>query len=90
MIVKLLFQLVIGLLNLVFGWVNFPDMPEVITTALDTLLEAMASGLGLLWLIVPRELVLAGLPVILIVENFDKIYSVTMWILKKIPFLGMK
>ena len=90
MLVKLLFQLVIGLLNIVFGWVNFPDMPEAIVSALDTLLNAISSGLSFLWLIVPRELVLVLLPVILVVENFDKLYSVVMWILKKIPFLGMK
>ena len=90
MLVKLLFQLVIGLMNIVFGWVDFPDMPAAIVNALETLLDAMSTGLGFVWLIFPRELVLVALPVILIVENFDKLYSVVMWILKKIPFLGMK
>ena len=90
MIVKLLFELVIGLLNIVFGWVNFPDMPDAIVNALDTLLNAMISGIGFLWLIFPRDLVIVLLPVVLIVENFDKLYSVVMWILKKIPFLNMK
>ena len=90
MLVKLLFELVIGLLNIVFGWVDFPDMPAAIASALDTMLEVIAGAMGFVWLIVPRELVLVGLPTILIVENFDKLYSVVMWILKKIPFLGMK
>lgn len=90
MIIKLLFELVIGLLELVFGWVSFPQMPEAVTAALDTLLNAMAAAMGFVWLIVPRELVLVALPVILVVENFDKLYSVIIWILKKIPFLGMQ
>lgn len=90
MIVKLLFELIINLLNIVFGWVSFPQMPEAVTTALDTLLQAMASAMGFVWLIVPRELVLVVLPVVLVVENFDKLYSVVMWVLKKIPFLGMQ
>lgn len=90
MIIKLLFELIISLLNLLFGWVSFPPMPEAVTVALGTLLDAMASAMGFIWLIVPRELVLVVLPVVLVVENFDKLYSVIMWILKKIPFLGMK
>lgn len=90
MIVKLLFELIIGLLELLFGWVNFPDMPVAIVTALNTLLDAISSAMGFIWLIVPRELVLVGLPVILILENFDKLYSVIMWILRKIPFLGIQ
>lgn len=90
MIVKLLFELVIGLLNIVFGWVDFPDMPEAIVNSLITFLDVIKGAMGFVWLIVPRDLVMVGLPVILIVENFDKVYSVIMWILKKIPFLGMK
>lgn len=90
MIIKLLFELIINLLELVFGWVSFPQMPVEVTNALDVLLDAMGSAMGFVWLIVPRGLVLVVLPVILVVENFDKLYSVIMWILKKIPFLGMK
>lgn len=90
MILKLLFQLVIGLLNIVFGWVNFPDMPDIIVNTIDSFLAALSSGLAFVWLVIPRELVMIGLPVILIVENFDKLYSIMMWILRKIPFLGMK
>lgn len=43
-----------------------------------------------MWLIVPRELVLVVVPVILVLSNFDKLYTVIMWILRKIPFLGIK
>lgn len=90
MIVKLLFEMVLGLLNIVFGWVSFPPMPEEITAACDILLDSMAGAMGFIWLIVPRELVLVILPIVLVLENFDKLYSIVMWILKKIPFLGMK
>ena len=90
MIVKLLFELVINLLEFVFGWVSFPQMPEVVTSSLEVVVGVMADAMGFVWLIIPRELVIAVLPVILVVENFDKLYSIVMWILKKIPFLGMK
>lgn len=90
MIIKLLFELIIGLLEIVFSWVSFPPMPEAVTNAFDVVLNAISNAMGFVWLVVPRELVLVVIPVILVVENFDKLYSIVMWILKKIPFLGMK
>lgn len=90
MIIKLLFELVLTILNFMFGWVNFPDMPPIITEALDIVMQAISMGIGFVWLIVPKELVLAAIPIIIVVENFDMMYSMVMWVLKKIPFLGMK
>lgn len=90
MIIKLLFELIISLLELVFGWVHFPQMPEQLVGYIDYFFDIIGQAMGFIWLIVPRELVLVGLPIILVVENFDKLYSVVMWILKKIPFLGMQ
>lgn len=90
MIIKLLFEFIIGFLELIFGWVSFPPMPEIVTSSVDVLFQAIESAMGFVWLIVPKPIVVAVLPVILVVENFDKVYSIVMWILKKIPFLGMK
>lgn len=90
MILELLCNLVLGLLEFIFGWVSFPALPASIDSAINTVLYYIEMGMGVVWLIVPRGLVLAGLPIILVVENFDRLYSITMWIIKKIPFLGMK
>ena len=90
MLVEMLFRFVIGFLNTVFGWVSFPEMPQVVTSAIDELMWYIYEGIGFVWLVVPRGLVLAVLPVILIVENFDRLYSIVMWSVKKIPFLGMQ
>lgn len=90
MIIKGLFSLIIGLLEVVFGWVSFPQMPEAVDNAFQSLLGYMEAGIGFVWLIVPRDLVLVVLPVVLVLSNFDKLYSVIMWILRKIPFLGIQ
>lgn len=90
MIIKGLLSLILSLLEILFGWVSFPHMPAPIVTAVDTLMGAIADAVGFIWLIVPRELVIVGIPIILVLENFDKLYSVIMWILKKIPFLGLQ
>lgn len=90
MIIKGLFSLIIALLNIVFGWVNLPAMPAAVDEAFTLLLSYMQAGIGFVWLIVPRELVLVVVPVILILSNFDKLYTVVMWVLRKIPFLGIE
>ena len=90
MILKLLFELVIGLLEIVFGWVSFPQLPSAVMDGIYNMLAFLRSGMGFVWLIIPRELVLVVLPIVLIIDNFDRLYSVVMWILKKIPFLGIK
>ena len=90
MIIKGLFSLIIALLNIVFGWVCLPAMPSAVDEAFNMLLSYMQSGIGFVWLIVPRDLVLVVIPVILILSNFDKLYTVVMWVLRKIPFLGIQ
>lgn len=90
MIIKGLFSLIISLLRIVFGWVSLPAMPAAVDDAFQMLLTYIGQGMGFVWLIVPQPLVLAVLPVVLILSNFDKLYSVIMWILRKIPFLGIQ
>ncbi len=90
MIIKGLFSLIISLLNIVFGWVNLPAMPAEVDAAFTTLLSYMGQGIGFVWLVVPRQLVLVVVPVILVLSNFDKLYTVVMWVLRKIPFLSIE
>ena len=90
MILKLLFELVLGLLEIVFSWVHFPSMPEVITNVIDMTFEYMEQGLSILFFFVDNQLILTLLPIVIVIENFDKLYSITMWIMRKIPFLGIK
>lgn len=90
MIIKGLFSLIISLLNIVFGWVSLPAMPSAVDDAFNLLLQYMGNMMGFVWLIVPREMVLVVIPVILVLSNFDKLYTVVMWVLRKIPFLGIE
>lgn len=90
MILELLFEFILLFLDLIFGWVSFPQIPDTIIYYVDYLFTYMGMGMRFISLFVNMELVKVCLPIILLVENFDKLYSVVMWILKKIPFLGMQ
>lgn len=90
MILKLLFELLLGILQFAFSWVSLPAVPVIVEESVDLVLKYMCQGMGLVYLVVDKNLVLVLLPVVLALENFDKLYSVVMWILKKIPMLNIK
>mgnify|MGYP003202203910 CR=1 FL=1 len=65
-------------------------VPDQIVSIVDRVLLYVKSGLGLLWLFVPFELVKVMIPLVIAVVNFDKLYSFAVWVLKKIPMLGIE
>jgi hypothetical protein len=90
MIVKGLLELVFGLLQIVFAPINLPDLPEGIANVLDELIDVLAGAVGLFGIFVDLTVVRWLIPVVLIIVNFDKIWNVIMFILRKIPFLGIE
>ena len=90
MIIQGLLNVVKFLINIIFGWIHLPAVPDQIVSIVDRILLYVKSGLGLLWLFVPFELVKAMIPLVIAVVNFDKLYSFAVWVLKKIPMLGIE
>lgn len=86
MVLKAIFELILGLLKLVFGFLpNIPQLPESITNSLNTVFDTIFNNLDLLGLFVRVETIKILVPLLIIVINFEHIYHFTMWILKKIP-----
>lgn len=90
MIIKGLFELVYALLSIVFAPINLPDLPEGIQSVFDDFLDIIISGVDLASLIIDFNVVKWLVPIVIAVANFDKIWSAIMFILKKIPFLGIE
>lgn len=89
MIISALLNVVKGLINVLFGWVQLPAVPEEVASVVDTVFTYMGQGLGILWIFVPQQLVLVLLPLVIVVHNFDHLYKLGMWILRKIPMVGI-
>lgn len=86
MILKVIFDLILGLLKLVFGLLpDIPPLPASITTSLNNVFDAIFGHLDLLGLFVRIDTIKLLVPLVIIVINFEHIYHFTMWILKKIP-----
>ncbi|XBX10105.1 hypothetical protein QMP26_19870 [Enterocloster clostridioformis] len=90
MILQAVFDLVAALLKLVFGWINLPDMPSAVTSVIDELFTCIQGGMGIISVFVDMSIVKILLPVLLIVVNFEHVWKFTMFILRKIPFLGIE
>ena len=45
---------------------------------------------GLITLFVRWQTVCIGIPLLILIINFEKVYDGIMWIIRKIPFLGMQ
>lgn len=90
MIVSSILDLLKFLITTIFGILpNIPAMPTDLTNGINTFLDIIFDNVGLLGLFVPINVMKIAIPIAIVIINFDHIYKLTLWILKKIPMLGM-
>lgn len=90
MILETILNIIKILLQVVFGWINLPPFPEELTSSIDTFLDLIFSNISLLGFFVRPITLTVAIPILIILLNFDDVYKLTMWILRKIPFLNIK
>lgn len=90
MIIESVLNLFSSALKLIFAWISIPDAPEQVQEVVDQLITYMQSGIGFLYIIFDMSLVKALLPFVLIVANFEHVYQLVMYVLRKIPFVGIE
>lgn len=90
MILEALLNLVFGLLQVCFGWISIPAFPETLTSSIDTFLSLIFDNITLLGFFIRPLTLTIVIPILIILLNFEEVYKITMWILRKIPFLGMQ
>lgn len=87
MILEALLNLVFLLLKIVFGWISLPAFPESLASSIDTFLSLIFDNITLLGFFVRPLTISIVVPILIILLNFEELYKITMWILRKIPFL---
>lgn len=90
MIIKALMELIYNLFAILTAPINIPGLPEDVKTMITSALEYIQMGLGLLanWTDLPYLLVLFG--IVAAVDVGMLLYKLVMWVLAKIPMLGIK
>lgn len=68
---------------------NLPAFPASLDAAIQTFESLIFDNLSLLGLFVNVETLKVAVPLFVVIVNFDKLYRLTMWVIKKLP-LGIK
>lgn len=89
MIVSSVLNLFVGMLELVFGWIQLPDLPESIMSIIHTMFGYITGSIGLLGVFVDMDVVMVLIPLSIAVARFDDLWKMTMFVLRKIPFVNI-
>ena len=90
MIIKGLLELIFGLLQIVFAPINLPDLPEAIQNVLDGLVDVLGSAVGLFAIFFDMSVVRVLIPLVIVIVNFERVWNLILFILRKIPFIGIE
>ncbi len=90
MIISAILELIFTALKLIFS--ILPNLPPVnfLETLLTFVNDILAPGIGLLCFFVRPSTLITGLTLFILIFSFKYSYSMIVWVLRKIPFLGMK
>ncbi len=89
MIVSSVLNLFVGMLELVFGWIQLPNLPDSIMSIIDTVFGYITGSIGLLGVFVDLDVVMVLIPLAIAVARFDDLWKMTMFVLRKIPFVNI-
>lgn len=89
MIIESVLNLFANALKLIFDWISLPSVPAEVTAIIDQFYGYLRAGMGFVFLWFNMDLVKIMLPLLIAVINFDKVYRLIMFVLRKIPFLGI-
>lgn len=90
MILEAILNLFKTLLYTCFSWINIPAFSSELAANINTFLDLIFNNLTLLGFFIRPVTLQISIPILIILLNFDNLYKLTMWILRKIPMLNIK
>lgn len=91
MLVEKMFDVALWIVNAFMTLLDvLPDFPDELVTALNTFFDLIFDNLSLLSFFLPLGIVQVLIPLVILVINFEHIYALIMWVLRKIPMLGIQ
>lgn len=89
-IIEFLLQIFYYISNLLFGWFQLPVFPSELSESIDTFLNLIFNNLSLLSLIIRPTTFFISISLLILYFNFEILYKVLIWLIRKIPFLNLK
>ena len=69
---------------------DFPIVPAELTTLINKLFEYIQAGTGILNFFVPFDVIRPAIDVFLAVWAIEHAYQLVLWVLRKVPILGIQ
>lgn len=89
-LLNFLWDLLEIVIHLLFGWINIPAFPIGLKSNINSFLDLVFGNLSMLGFFIRPSTLRIVIPLLIIVINFKYIYIISMWLIKKIPFLNVK
>lgn len=89
-LLNFLWDLLEIIIHLFFGWINIPAFPEELKNGINSFFDLIFDNLSMLGFFIRPTTLKIVIPLLIIVINFKYIYKISMWLIKKIPFLNIK
>lgn len=90
MILGVLLDALKVVLQTALGFINLPNLPQNIDNAIRGFIDMIFDNLGIVGFFIRWETIQIAVPLVIAVANLDHIYDGIMWIIRKIPMLGME
>lgn len=91
MIIEALLNLIITVLTAPLLLINIPQIPtDIMTTVSDVITSMITYASNLIDLVMPYSIAARMLVIVIAIDIGVEIYHFVMWILRKIPMLGIE
>lgn len=90
MIIKGILELFFSLLQIVFSPIALPQLPTKASSYLDQFIDWILGGYNVIGMFIDLGMVKTLIPIVIVIANLDKVWSFIMFILRKIPFIGVE
>ncbi len=90
MIIETLLNAIFSIFEKVFSVINIPGMPDGMSDQVVGFFNDVLNYAGsLISLFVPWSQVKIFFPILIVILSSEEVYKLVMWVLKKIPMLGI-
>ena len=93
MIIELLLIVLDALFSFIFNIVSVPNiegLSDFLSSSINTLFGYIQNSLGLLFVFIRPSTFIVALTTAIALINLEHIWNFVIWVLKKIPFIGIK
>ena len=87
--IKLVTGFLSWILSPILDVLNFPAVPAELQSIINQLFGYMADGMGILNFFCPLSMIRPALAVLVAVWAVEHGYHIVMWVLRKLPFVGV-